>query len=124
MARHTGDDPAELAELLRQARPLTGPLSPKGSPCWVWQRALNKAGRPVVGRGGRMFYVYRLVYAMCKGEIPTGMDIHHLCFNPSCIRPSHLILADPSDNRTWSNNQRYDNDGPTGPEVPGEACPY
>ena len=45
MARHTGDDPAELAELLRQARPLTGPLSPKGSPCWVWQRSLNRVER-------------------------------------------------------------------------------
>lgn len=62
--------------------------------CWLWTGKLNSYG---YGRYGIKF-AHRLSYEIHKGPIPPGMQVDHLCFNPSCVRPDHLRLVDPDTN--------------------------
>jgi len=62
--------------------------------CWLW---MEKRTREGYGRWGAEF-AHRLSYVLHKGPIPAGMQIDHLCFNPSCVRPSHLQVVDPITN--------------------------
>lgn len=62
--------------------------------CWLWTGKRNREG---YGRHGAKF-AHRLSYEIHKGPIPAGMQIDHLCFNPSCVRPDHLRVTDPETN--------------------------
>ena len=81
-------------------RPVTDPVvrfvrfivpSPD-SDCWLWDGALDKDGYGwfPVGRN-RHARAARVAWEMANGR-PLGEDmtVDHLCFRPSCIRPSHL----------------------------------
>jgi len=62
--------------------------------CWVWTENCTDEG---YGRWGRKL-AHRLSYEIHKGPIPAGMEVDHLCFNPSCVRPEHLQVKDPPTN--------------------------
>lgn len=49
-----------------------------------------------VGKGSRSGH--REVYLHFKGDIPKGYDIGHLCDNPLCINPNHLVLQTRKEN--------------------------
>lgn len=60
--------------------------------CWEW------VGNKVTQGYGRfnikpkvVVKAHRLSYVMYNGPIPNGLDLHHICNNPSCVNPSHLI---------------------------------
>ena len=56
------------------------------SGCWVWARSLDKEG---YGRwAGKS--AHRFFYEKFVGPIPDGLEIDHLCNNPSCVNPEHL----------------------------------
>jgi HNH endonuclease len=66
----------------------------KLSRCILWPGACRKQdGRPVIGNR----YVYRIVFEQLHGRLPTGMALHHLCDEPRCINPAHLIAVSQSD---------------------------
>lgn len=60
--------------------------------CWVWQGA-KKTG---TGYGyfhavsGTTVRAHRWAYEQMVGPIPDGLQLDHLCRNPSCVNPSHL----------------------------------
>lgn len=54
--------------------------------CWLWTGARDKLG---YGRLTRTL-AHRLVYELMIGPIPEGLELDHLCRNPSCVRPEHL----------------------------------
>lgn len=62
--------------------------------CWLWTGATNGRGYGRIGseggRSGRMIYAHRVMYELFVGPIPEGLELDHLCRNPSCIRPDHL----------------------------------
>lgn len=68
--------------------------------CSIWQGSLSPQGYPrsEIGRGtgsnrtGRTVLRHRQVWIDANGEIPTGMDVHHLCEQPDCVRLEHLDL--------------------------------
>lgn len=41
---------------------------------------------------------YRIAYTLSKGEIPSGHEVDHLCYNNPCVRPEHLDAVTPSEN--------------------------
>lgn len=64
--------------------------------CWVWEGSVDRSGYGTMASGetknGRATYVrvHRWSYEKSIGEIPEGLQINHRCFNPPCVRPSHL----------------------------------
>ena len=60
--------------------------------CWVWQWCKNRKGygRVRVDGNARSVSAHRYYYEKLVGPIPDGMEIDHLCKNPSCVNPRHL----------------------------------
>ncbi len=68
--------------------------------CWRWGTGTGR--RPLIRVEGRAVLVYRLVFEMCNGRIPAGLQIDHIwargCRWPDCIRPDHLEAVDSRTN--------------------------
>jgi len=61
------------------------------SGCWEWQAAKNDLGYgQLTLPGKKRVYAHRFSYEKHVGPIPEGMDLDHLCRNPSCVNPDHL----------------------------------
>ena len=61
-----------------------------GDDCWEWTASTNGIGYGQIRLRGRNVYAHRLSYELFVGEIPSGLDLDHLCRNPGCVRPNHL----------------------------------
>lgn len=64
-----------------------------GEDCWEWKGSKLKGygifwgkvnGKPASLRA------HRISYSLYRGEIKYGLEIDHLCGNPSCVNTSHL----------------------------------
>lgn len=63
--------------------------------CWVTDAVCkDKAGRSQFWYKSKQFLLYRVAYIVFKGPIALGMHILHLCDNPSCFNPEHLMQGD------------------------------
>lgn len=60
------------------------------APCWIWAACKTKYGYGRFGLKGKTVLAHRFSYEMCKGRIPDGLVLDHLCRNPSCVNPDHL----------------------------------
>lgn len=58
--------------------------------CWVWGGAADKLGYGRINVGGVIRLAHRVSYELRKGKIPEGLELDHLCRNPSCVNPDHL----------------------------------
>lgn len=64
---------------------------PRGD-CWEWCGSRGALGYGTFGVvDGEIVAAHRLAYEYTKGPIPVGMDLHHLCQHPWCVRPTHLL---------------------------------
>lgn len=67
------------------------------SECWPWKRALrNGYGNHCVNR--RTMYAHRYAYELCRGPVPGGMHVMHLCNNKLCCNPAHMKAGTPQEN--------------------------
>ena len=65
--------------------------------CWVWIKSLRCGyGRFFVG--GFHYSAHRYSWEAANGDIPSGMQINHLCNNPSCVNPDHLYVGNQTEN--------------------------
>lgn len=66
--------------------------------CWPWVLAKSYDGYGRWKIAHMNVQPHRLAYVLEVGEIPEGMVIDHLCFNPACCRPSHLRVLSNQEN--------------------------
>ena len=73
------------------------------TPCWVWRGYIRHQGYGVWGRKpSETREAHRRSYELLVGPIPPGLEVHHRCFNRSCVNPEHLELLTHGDNLTES----------------------
>lgn len=58
--------------------------------CWPWLGGMHPSGHGTAHHEGRSVYAHRLAYESLIGPIPPGLQLDHLCRNPSCVNPLHL----------------------------------
>ena len=73
------------------------------SECWEWRRHQSKDGYGLFDKWiGKDTYTSvvasRFAYGDIYGEIPTGLQIDHLCRNRLCCNPNHLELVTQQEN--------------------------
>ncbi len=67
--------------------------------CWTWGGYKDPNGYGQFRIGDRVLWAHRASHAMFIGPIPGGMEVDHCCRNPECVKPTHLRLKTPSENR-------------------------
>lgn len=65
--------------------------------CVEWTAALNGYGYGSF-HFGRESLAHRIMWLICRGEIPEGTCVLHKCDNPPCVNISHLFLGTHLDN--------------------------
>lgn len=71
----------------------------KTDDCWLWKGSLHDgAGYGVISVNQRIKSAHRVSYEMNVDPIPKGMVVRHLCNNPNCVRPDHLMVGTRAEN--------------------------
>lgn len=66
--------------------------------CWVWMAGTNNSGYGAMTVHGKPVGAHRASYMAFVGEIPPGLDVHHICNNRMCVNPHHLEAVTRSKN--------------------------
>ena len=61
--------------------------------CWNWLGAKKPTGYGNVRIDKRYKLAHRVAFELAYREIPEGFIVCHICDNPSCCNPSHLMLG-------------------------------
>lgn len=76
-----------------------GPVMPgMTTPCHVWTGKLSEGYGKVYVGDYRYKYAHRVRYEAVWGPVPEGLELDHLCRNPSCVRVSHLEAVTHQEN--------------------------
>lgn len=65
--------------------------------CWEWQGTLSKQDYGMMGIGDHSYGAHRLSYLLEHG-VPEKEVIMHMCDNPRCVNPAHLMQGSYQDN--------------------------
>jgi hypothetical protein len=85
-------------------------LSRASAECWPWLGSTNKDGYGIA-KFGRVRTTAHRVAKMLHDDVqtlPTGIVVRHVCNNPPCCNPAHLLLGTQKDNavdRNLANRQ-------------------
>lgn len=74
-----------------------------GSPgtCWPWPGQRNRQGYGLAWdkeAKGKKHLAHRLAFEATHGQLAEGSCVLHLCNNPCCCNPEHLIVGTRTDN--------------------------
>jgi len=66
--------------------------------CLIWTGCKDPKGYGSINIERRHVKVHRFAYETVFGAIPKGLEIDHLCRNPSCVEPTHLEAVTSREN--------------------------
>ena len=67
--------------------------------CWPWTGSrMVRGGYGQLNDKGRLLKAHRLSWELHFGAIPDDLLIRHMCHNPKCCNPSHLLPGTLKDN--------------------------
>jgi hypothetical protein len=74
------------------------------TPCWIWQLWTTHDG---YGRYNSKM-AHRVIWEEVNGPIPAGMQLDHLCCQPSCVNPDHLEVVTNAENSRRGSTTKLD----------------
>lgn len=77
------------------------PKVAKSDGCWLWTGSKTKLGYGMFSidwRSNSRAMAHRWAWENANGPIPDGLQLDHLCRNPSCVRPEHLEPVTAAEN--------------------------
>lgn len=93
------DDGFRSETKFTQLKPIKYIISSDQWQCWnCISHTKDKDGYIKISRNGKHLRLHRYVYELEKGEIPNGYVVQHLCDNPSCFKPEHLVASTQLEN--------------------------
>ena len=66
--------------------------------CWEWQGRKTNMHYGTISWGNRYYLAHRISYIIFNNLIPQNKIVRHICNNPSCVNPKHLLLGTMVDN--------------------------
>ena len=58
--------------------------------CWLWIGFICR-GYGVISVNNHPTQAHRFSYSIAYGPVPNGKILHHICRNPQCVNPRHLV---------------------------------
>lgn len=58
--------------------------------CWLWAGVINDGGYGIIRVDNSYKLAHRIVYEALVGDIPSELEIDHLCRITNCVNPEHL----------------------------------
>lgn len=71
---------------------------PAGVGCWEWLGARTSNGYGSFKAKGFSPQAHRVGFELLRGDIPSGMELDHLCHNRGCVNPFHLEPVSHAEN--------------------------
>lgn len=71
--------------------------------CWLWTGCKDKGGYGLFQGYGKLVRAHRFSYEINKTEIPSGLQIDHLCRRIDCVNPEHLEVVSARENTLRGN---------------------
>lgn len=73
--------------------------APELGPCSPWKAWRTRQGYGGFWLGGRTRPAHAAALLVDGHDIPSGMEVMHLCDNPPCVRVEHLTIGTAAENK-------------------------
>ena len=77
----------------------------KATGCREWTGAMGKGGYGYCAHGP----AHRWAWVECRGPVPAGLEVDHLCSNRKCIEITHLDVCSHAENQARGAARRNQN---------------